>query len=238
MPIHVRAQPGDYADAVLLPGDPLRAKYIAETYLDDPVQQNAERALYGFTGTWKGEAVSVQGSGMGCPGATIIYDELIQLGCKKLIRVGTCGGLQTDHALGDLIVALSAVPSDSTAMHMVGNEPHCPTASWSLLHEAVHVAKHTNTPIHVGPVVSTDLFYSIDEGQYQRWSSRGVLGVEMEAAALFTLAALKGVEAACLLTVSDMIVDGSFARISDDDLRAAVDRMTQLALDVAIADRR
>ena len=214
MPIHIRAQPGEYAEAVLLPGDPLRAKYIAETYFDDPVQRNAERGLLGFTGTWKGKPVSVQGTGMGCPGATIVFEELVQLGCKKLIRVGTCGGLDPNGALGDLIVALSAVPADSTAMHLVGNEPHCPTASWSLLHEAVHVAKHTDTEVRVGPIVSSDLFYNPDPGQYGRWSARGVLGVEMEAAALFTVAALKGVEAACLLTVSDMIIDGSFARVT------------------------
>ncbi len=236
MPIHVRAEPGEYAEAVLLPGDPLRASYIAETYFDDPVQRNAERGLLGFTGTWKGKPVSVQGTGMGCPGATIVFEELIQLGCKKLIRVGTCGGLAPDGALGDLIVALSAVPADSTAMHLVGNEPHCPTASWSLLHEAVHVARHTDTEVKVGPIVSSDLFYNPDPGQYGRWSARGVLAVEMEAAALFTVAALKGVEAACLLTVSDMIIDGSFARVTDEELRAAVDRMTQLALDVAVAD--
>ena len=107
MPIHVRAEPGDYAEAVLLPGDPLRAKYIAETYLDDVVQRNAERGLLGYTGTYNGKPVSVQGTGMGCPGATIVFEELIQLGCKKLIRVGTCGGLQPHHALGDLIVALT-----------------------------------------------------------------------------------------------------------------------------------
>jgi DeoD family purine-nucleoside phosphorylase len=236
MPIHIRAEPGDYAEAVLLPGDPLRAKYIAETYFDDAVQRNAERGLLGFTGTWKGKPVSVQGTGMGCPGATIVFEELVQLGCKKLIRVGTCGGLDPNGALGDLIVALSAVPADSTAKHLVGNEPHCPTASWSLLHEAVHVARHTDTEVHVGPIVSTDLFYNPDPGQYGRWSARGALGVEMEAAALFTVAALKGVEAACLLTVSDMIIDGSFARVSDEELRAAVDRMTKLALDVAVAD--
>ena len=235
MPIHVRAKHGDYAEAVLLPGDPLRAKYIAETYFDDVVPRNTERGLLGFTGSWKGRPVSVQGTGMGCPGAAIVFDELIQLGCKKLIRVGTCGGLQTSHELGDLIVALTAVASDQTAMHMVGNEPHCPTASWSLLHEAVHVAKHSGTTLRVGPIVSSDLFYNPDPDQYGRWSARGLLGVEMEAAALFTVAALKGVEAACLLTVSDMIIDGSFARISDDDLRASVDRMTQLALDVATA---
>ena len=236
MPIHLRAEPGDYAEACLLPGDPLRAKYIAETYLEDTRQVNAERGLLGFTGTWKGKPVSVQGTGMGCPSATIVFEELIQLGCKKLIRVGTSGGLQAHHQLGDLIVALTAVPADSTAMHLVGNEPHCPTASWELIHEAVHIAKHSEQHLHVGPIVSSDLFYNPNEGQYERWSSRGVLAVEMEASALFTVAALRGVQSACLLTVSDIVVEGEFKRISDDDLRAAVDRMTKLALDVATSD--
>lgn len=235
MPIHVRANPGDYADAVLLPGDPLRAKYIAETYLEGVEQKNGERGLLGYTGTYNGKRVSVQGTGMGCPGATIVFEELIQLGCKKLIRVGTCGGLQPTHSLGDLIVAISAVPADSTAMHLVGNEPHCPTAAWSIVHEAVHVAKQREQQLHVGPIVSSDLFYNPDGGQYQRWSSRGVLAVEMEAAALFTVGAIRGIEAGCLLTVSDIVVEGEFLRISDDELRAAVDRMTRIALDVATA---
>ncbi len=235
MPIHIRAEPGSYAEAVLLPGDPLRAKYIAETYLADAEQRNGERGLLGYTGTYEGKPVSVQGTGMGCPGATIVFEELIQLGCKKLIRVGTCGGLQPHHALGDLIVALTAVPADSTASHLVGNEPHCPTAAWSLVHGAVHTAKEQGIPVHVGPIVSSDLFYNPDGGQYERWSKRGVLAVEMEAAALFTLAALRGVESGCLLTVSDIVVEGEFTRISDDDLRAAVDRMTRIALDVAIS---
>jgi purine-nucleoside phosphorylase len=236
MPIHIRAEPGDYADAVLLPGDPLRARYIAETYLEDTVQRNGERGLLGFTGTFEGKPVSVQGTGMGCPGATIVFEELIQLGAKRLIRVGTCGGLQPHHELGDLIVAISAVPADSTAMHLVGNEPHCPTASWSLVHEAVHIAKHSEQHLHVGPIVSSDLFYNPDGGQYERWSKRGVLGVEMEAAALFTVGAIRGVEAGCLLTISDIVVEGEFKRISDEDLRGAVDRMTRLALAVAISD--
>ncbi len=236
MPIHIRAEPGDYAEAVLLPGDPLRAKYIADTYLEDVEQQNAERGLLGYTGTYGGKAVSVQGTGMGCPGATIVFEELIQLGAKRLIRVGTCGGLQPHHALGDLIVALTAVPADSTAMHLVRDEPHCPTASWSLVHEAVHLAKHGGQELHVGPIVSSDLFYNPDEGQYERWSKRGILGVEMEAAALFTVGALRGVESACFLTVSDIVVEGAFTRIGDDELRAAVDRMTRLALDVAVSD--
>lgn len=236
MPIHLRADPGDYADAVLLPGDPLRARYIAETYLDEPRQCNGERGLLGYTGTYKGTRVSVQGTGMGCPGATIVFEELVQLGCTKLLRVGTCGGLQARHHLGDLVVALSAIPADSTAIHLVGGEPHCPTASWSLVHEAVHIAKHRNQPLHVGPIVSSDLFYNPDEGQYARWAARGVLAVEMEAAALFTVGAIRGVAAACLLTVSDIVHGGVFTRIGDEELRAAVDRMTTLALDVAVAD--
>jgi DeoD family purine-nucleoside phosphorylase len=236
MPIHVRAEQGDYAEAVLLPGDPLRAKYIAETYLDDVVQRNAERGLLGYTGTFGGKPVSVQGTGMGCPGAAIVFEELVQLGCKRLIRVGTCGGLQPHHALGDVIVALTAVPADSTAMHLVDNEPHCPTASWSLVHGAVHAAKEIGQELHVGPIVSSDLFYNPNEGQYERWSKRGVLAVEMEASVLFTIGALRGVESACLLTVSDIVVVGVFTRISDEDLRAAVDRMTRIALEVATAD--
>jgi DeoD family purine-nucleoside phosphorylase len=242
MPIHLRAEPGDYADAVLLPGDPLRAKYIADTYLDDVKQVNEERGLLGFTGTWGGKRVSVQGTGMGCPGATIVFEELIQLGSNKLMRVGTCGGLQPHHALGDLIVALTAVPADSTAMHLVGNEPHCPTAAWSLVHGAVHAAKELGQPMHVGPIVSSDVFYNPDGGQYQRWSERGVLAVEMEAAALFTVAAIggigkvPGVQAGCLVTVSDIVVEGVFTRISDEEMQAAVDRMTRVALATVTSD--
>src|SRR5215470_3962116 len=114
MPIHVRAEPGDYAEAVLLPGDPLRAKYIAETYFDDPVQRNSERGMLGYTGTWEGKPISVQATGMGCPSAAIVIEELVQLGCKKLMGVGRCGGLQPHHELGDTVGAIYAVPKDRT----------------------------------------------------------------------------------------------------------------------------
>ena len=235
MPIHLRAEPGDYADAVLLPGDPLRAKYIAETFMDDPRQVNGERGMLGYTGTFNGKPVSVQSTGMGCPTAGIVVEELAQLGAKRLLRIGTCGGLQPDLKLGDLIVALSAVPQDSTATHYVGGEPHAPTASWDLVHGAVHAAKELGKPVRVGPIVSSDVFYDPDPGRAQRWSSRGILAVEMEAAVLFTVGALRGLQAGCLLTVSDIIVEGEFTRISDEDLRAAVDQMTELALGTVTA---
>jgi purine-nucleoside phosphorylase len=233
MPIHVRAEPGDYAEAVLLPGDPLRAKYIADTYLEDVVQTNSERGMLGFRGTWDGKPISVQATGMGCPSAAIVIEELVMLGCKTLLRVGTCGGLQPHHQLGDMIVALTAVPQDRTTSTYLGDEPHCPTADWGLVHGAVHAAKEAGQTLHVGPVVSSDVFYNPDDGQYQRWSDRGILAVEMEAAILFTLGALRKVHAGCMLTVSDIVVEGEFQRITDEELRAAIDRMTRIALATA-----
>ena len=230
MPIHLRAEPGDYADACLLPGDPLRAKYIAETFMQDVRQVNGERGMLGYTGTFNGKPVSVQSSGMGCPSAGIVIEELIQLGVQRILRVGTCGGLQPDLSIGDLIIALSAVPADSTATHLIGGEPHAPTADWELIHGAVHHAKELGKPVRVGPIVSSDVFYNPDGGQYQRWSDRGVLAVEMEAAMLFTVGALKKIRTGCLLIVSDVVVEGEFVRISDDEMQRAVDQMTELAL--------
>ena len=230
MPIHVRANPGDYAEACLLPGDPLRAEYIANTFLEDVVQRNAERGMLGYTGTFQGKPVSVQSSGMGCPSAAIVIEELVQLGVKKLLRVGTCGGLQPDLSMGDLIVALSATPADSTATHYVAGEPHAPTADFGLVHEAVHQARHLGKDVRVGPIVSSDIFYQPDEGLAGRWSDRGILAVEMEAAVLFTLGALRKIQAGCMLIVSDVVVEGEFVRITDEEMRKAVDQMTELAL--------
>ena len=234
MPIHIRAEPGDYAEACLLPGDPLRAKYIAETFMDEPRQVNGERGMLGYTGTFHGKPVSVQSSGMGCPSAAIIVEELVMLGVKRILRIGTCGGLQPDMKLGDLVVALTAVPADATTQHLV-REPHVPTADWELVHGAVHAAKELGKPVRVGPIVSSDLFYNPDDGQYRRWSERGVLAVEMEAAVLFTLGALRKFQAGCMLIVSDVIVEGEFLRISDEDMRKAVDEMTELALHTVTA---
>jgi DeoD family purine-nucleoside phosphorylase len=237
VPIHVRAGPGDYAEACLLPGDPLRARYIAETYLDGAVQRNGERGMLGYTGEWQGRPVSVQATGMGCPSAAIVMEELVQLGVMRFLRVGTCGGLQPDLKLGDIVVALTAVPADATARHLVGDEPHCPTADWELVHGAVHAAKELGQPLRVGPIVSSDVFYDPDSERAARWAARGLLAVEMESSVLFTLGALRGVAAGTILTVSDVIVGTQFHRIPDEDLRAAVDRMTQVALATVTAPR-
>ncbi len=234
MPIHLRADEGDYAPAVLLPGDPLRAQRIARDFLDDAKQVNGERGMLGFTGSFEGRPVSVQSTGMGCPSAAIVIEELITLGARRLIRVGTCGGLQPELALGDLVVAISAVPGDSTALRYTGGEAHAPTANFNVTHGLIHSAKELKLRPHVGPIASSDTFYDPDPGRHKRWAARGVLAVEMEAAVLFTIGALRGIEAACVLTVSDIISGEEFTRISDADLAAAVERMTRLALRAAV----
>ena len=237
MPIHLRANEGDYAPAVLLPGDPLRAQRIARDFLDDSKQVNGERGMLGFTGTFEGQPVSVQSTGMGCPSAAIVIEELITLGARRLIRVGTCGGLQPHLELGDLVVALSAVPGDSTALRYTGGEAHAPTANFNVTHGLIHSAKELKLRPHVGPIASSDTFYDPDPDRHRRWAARGVLAVEMEAAVLFTIGALRGIEAACVLTVSDIISGEEFTRISDAELAAAVERMTRLALRAAVDER-
>lgn len=218
-----------------MPGDPLRAKYIAETFFDDPVEVNAFRGLLGYTGTFEGTPVSVQSSGMGCPSAAIVIEELAQLGVQKILRVGTCGGLQAD-VMGELIIPLSAAAADSTAMQYVGNEPYAPTASFELVHELVHFAKERGTSVRVGPIVSSAVFYQPDPQQAQRWAERGLLAVEMEAAVLFTLGALRKIQTGCVLLVSDLVPGahpvggGQFVYISDEEMKTAVDEMSELAL--------
>lgn len=234
MPIHLRANEGDYAEAVLMPGDPLRAKYIAETFFEDVRQVNGERGMLGYTGTWKGSPVSVQSTGMGCPSAAIVAEELVMLGAKRLIRVGTCGGLQPGMTMGELIVATCATPSDRTTLNYTGGEMHAPAADFALIDSAVRHAREVGRAIRVGGIVSSDVFYQPDTQLAERWSNRGILAVEMEAAVLFTIAALKKVRAATLCTVSDIVVEGEFIRISDEALRQAVDEMMEIALEVAI----
>ncbi len=234
-PIHLRAQPGDYAPAVLCPGDPRRAEYIAHTFFDSPKLVNEERGMLGFTGTFEGKPLSVQASGMGCPSAAIVYEELVMLGAERIIRVGTCGGLQPDMQMADVVIGLSATPQDRTATTYVDGEPHAPTADFALLEKAVAAARAEGLTCHVGPIVSSDVFYDRDTGRHARWADRGNLGVEMEAAVLYTIAALRKIAALTVLTVSDYLYTGKFERISDEELRVGVDRMTAVAARAAVS---
>lgn len=230
MPIHLRAQTGDYAEACLLPGDPNRARLIADRFLEDAAQANDERGLLGFTGSYEGKRVSVQATGMGGPSTAIVLEELIELGVKRFLRVGTCGALQPQLKHGDLVLALSAVADEGTSQRYSGGDPIAPTADWDLLHGVVHAAKEIGERItYVGPIVSSDVFYDPDEERAGRWSARGLLAVEMEAATIFTVAALRGVQAGCLLTVSDTL-EGGRSRITDEELALAVERMARIAL--------
>jgi 5'-methylthioadenosine phosphorylase/purine-nucleoside phosphorylase len=237
MPIHVRAEPGDYAPSVLCPGDPRRSRYIAETFFESGARcVNEERGMLGFTGTFEGRPISVQATGMGCPSAAIVFEELIQLGARRLIRVGTAGSLQPFIQLADTVIALAATPEDTTALVYTNGEQHAPTASWVLVDTAVRLARESAMTVHVGPIVSSAVFYDPDRGRLQRWRERGHYGVEMEAAVLYTIAALRGVEALTLLTMSDIHGSDESIRISDAQLKEGVDRMMALACRVATAE--
>ena len=234
MAIHLRADRGDYAPAVLSPGDPRRAEYIARTFFDGARQVNEERGMLGYTGTFEGKPISVQASGMGCPSAAIVYEELVQLGATRIIRVGTCGALQPNMAMADVVVAMAATPSDQTVLTYTGGEPHAPVADWRLVSLAARLALERGQQVHVGAVVSSDVFYDPDTDRPRRWAARGHLGIEMEAAVLYTIAALRGVSALTMLTVSDTLYGDTVVRISDTELRQGVDQMTELAARVAV----
>jgi 5'-methylthioadenosine phosphorylase/purine-nucleoside phosphorylase len=237
MPVHLRAEPSDYAPAVLVPGDPRRATYIAETFFDPGARcVNTERGALGYTGTFQGAPISVQSVGMGGPSAAIYYSELIQLGVRRIVRVGTAGGLQPFLKMADTVVAIGATADDATVALLTGNDPHAPVATFSLLETAVRLARESGATVHVGSVVSSGLFYDPRPGVLQRFADRGHLAVEMEVAVLYTLAAIHGIEAVGLVTISDLIgSDGASERISDDDLRQGVDRMMQVACAVAVS---
>jgi DeoD family purine-nucleoside phosphorylase len=229
-PVHVRAEPGDFAESVLMPGDPRRAMYIAQNFFEDAELVTEERGMLGYTGTYKGMPISVQATGMGCPSAAIVTEELIQLGAKNLLRVGTCGGYSPELRLGDLIVATAATPNDGTVHSITKGLPYAPAAHFDVVHAAHHAAESAGRRTFVGPIVSSDLFYDPHDEPARLWGRLGVLAVEMEASAIFTLAAIHGVRAGCLLTVSDTIAE-EIVRISDEELRNAVDNMMALALD-------
>ena len=239
MPIHLRAEPSDYAPAVLVPGDPKRAAYIAEHHFDPGARLvNEERGMLGFTGTYRGRPISVQSVGMGGASAAIYYTELAQfLGARRIIRVGTAGGLKPGLRMGDTVVAMSATADDPMVGILTDGEAHAPTADWRLVELSARLARDKGATVHVGPIVTSAIFYDRREGIMQRWRDRGHVAVEMEAAVLYTLAAIHGFEALALMTVSDLIAsETETERISDEELRAGVDRMMTGACEVAVAD--
>jgi purine-nucleoside phosphorylase len=232
--IHLRAEEGDYAPLVLLPGDPNRARRISERFDAVSVRQvNEHRALYGFTGTYGGVPVSVQTSGMGTPSLSIVVEELLRLGARRLIRVGTCGGIAEGLRTGDLVIATAACPVDGATNTYLHGEPYAPAADFDLTRDLVDAAASAGVETQTGLVASVDVFYNTDDDYAKRWRDRGVLAFEMEASALFFLAARAGVQAACALTVSDVLseeVTTEESYLPLEELDRAIDRMIGVAL--------
>lgn len=211
MSIHIDANPGDIADFVLLPGDPLRAKFIAENFLENAVCYSQIRGMFGFTGTYKGKRVSVQGTGMGLPSLLIYVNELIaDYGVKTLIRVGTCGGIMEDVKVRDVLMAISASTDSAIVSRVFNGMTYAPTASYQLILKAAKAAETLGINLKAGNILSSDVFYNDPElpDAYAVWRKYGSLGVEMESAGLFMVASKNHVDALSLLTVSDHLLTG------------------------------
>lgn len=230
MSTHIGAQPGQIAPRVLLPGDPLRAKWIAETYLEDATCYTTVRNMLGFTGRYRGVEVSVQGTGMGMPSASIYAHELInEYGVRTLIRVGSCGALADSLKLRDVVAAIGAsTDSAMNRMRFDGLIDYAPVADFDLLRAAVDVAGERGVQMRVGPVLAADAFYNVRPDLYEALAAYGVLAVEMETAALYTIAAQFGARALTILTVSDVIGTGEHLAAVDRERSFA--EMAQLAL--------
>ncbi|MBK7030733.1 MAG: purine-nucleoside phosphorylase [Bacteroidales bacterium] len=231
MSIHIEAKPGDIADFILLPGDPLRAKHIAENQLEQAVCYNNVRGMLGFTGYYKGKRVSVQGTGMGLPSLMIYVNELINdYGVKTLVRVGTCGGIREDIHVRDLIMAVSASTDSAAVGRAFPGMTFAPTASFQLALKANENAREMGLELKAGNILSSDLFYHDPElgDSYALWRRHGTLAVEMESAGLYLLAARHQVDALSLLTVSDHLLTGE--HVSAVERQFNFNQMSQLAL--------
>jgi DeoD family purine-nucleoside phosphorylase len=244
--IHLRAEPGDYAPVVLIPGDPNRATWITEKFDGGAAgarQVNSHRGLLGYTGTYKGKPVSVQTSGMGAPTIAIVVEELLRLGARKLIRVGTCGGIGRGIKTGDLVVASAAAPVDGATRTYLHGEPYAPVADFELVRSLVDIARKQGRAPHVGPVATVDVFYNPDADYFSKWRSRGILAFEMESSVLYYLAARAHAEgadvsAATILTVSDVLSEEATSEESYlplDELNRAIEVMIDVALEAGTA---
>ena len=230
---HIGAKKGDIAETILLPGDPLRAKYIAETFLQDIVQYNNVRGMLGFTGTYKGKKVSVQGTGMGVPSIGIYSHELIaEYGCKNLIRVGTAGSLQENVKIRDVVLAMSASTDSAINKLRFNGADYTPTANAELLFKAYEVGKAKGLSMKAGNILTSDTFYGDEPEAWKKWAKFGVLCVEMETAQLYTTAAKFGVNALTLLTISDSLVTGEAT--SAEERQLTFNDMIEVALESAL----
>jgi len=228
---HNAAKLGDIAETVLMPGDPLRAQFIAETYLENPVLYNSIRGMLGYTGTYKGRRISVQGSGMGMPSMGIYSYELMNFyGVKNIIRIGTAGGMHPDAKLYDVVMGMGACTDSNYASQYNLPGTYAPICSYALLQKAVRIAEEKGIPFKVGNIISSDMFYSADSG-LDKWTRMGVLACEMEAAALYMNAAYAGVNALCIVTISDVIASGEVT--TPEERQTAFTRMMEIALELA-----
>jgi len=234
MSVHIAAEQGQIAETILLPGDPLRAKYIADTYLEDVICYNEVRGMLGFTGTYKGNRISVQGTGMGVPSISIYVNELIKdYGVKNLVRVGTCGAMQESVHVREVILAQAACTDSSVNRHVFGGYDFSPIGSFSLLKAAYERGIEKGLKLHVGNIFCSDSFYRDDKTIVQRLMDHGVLGVEMETTALYTLAAKYGVNALTILTVSDHLLTGE--ETTSAERQSTFNDMMEVALETVIS---
>lgn len=232
MSVHIEAKKGDIAETILLPGDPLRAKWIAETFFENPTCFNQVRGMLGFTGTYKGKKVSVMGTGMGVPSISIYTHELItEYEVKNLIRVGSAGSYQKHVNVRDIVLAMAASSTSGVNELRFGGADYAPTADFGLFMKAVEAAKSKNIQLKAGNVLTSDEFYADDFESYQKWSKFGVLCVEMETAGLYTVAAKHNVNALSILTISDSLVTGE--RTTSKERETTFKDMIEIALELA-----
>ncbi|MBT2130451.1 purine-nucleoside phosphorylase [Aliiroseovarius lamellibrachiae] len=234
MTVHIGAEQGQIAETVLMPGDPYRAKWVAENFLEDAKLVHEVRGMFGFTGSWRGNRVSIQGSGMGMPSMSIYANELIRdYGAKTLIRIGSCGGMQDHVKVRDVVIAMTATTVATPSSTIFRELNFSPCADYSLLAAAVEAAKNVEVGVHVGGIYSSDTFYDERPDLNKEMQRHGILGVEMEAAELYTLANRYGVRALGIMTVSDHLLTGE--ALPSDQREKTFGDMVEIALNAAFA---
>lgn len=234
MTVHIGAAPGDIAETVLMPGDPRRAEWAASTFLDNPQKVNDVRGMLGFTGEWRGKPVTIHGSGMGMPSLSIYANELIRdYGARTLIRIGSCGGMQPGVKVRDIVIAMTCSSISTPSRGFFRELNFAPCADYSLLEAAVTSARNRQIGVHVGGIYSSDVFYDERPDLNEQMTRHGILGVEMEAAELYTVAARHGARALAVLTVSDHLQTGE--ALPSEDREKSFGDMVEIALEAAFA---